>query len=85
MTRKDLVPLLLIAFVAAIISYFVSSAVFKPIDHTDKAPQVQAIKSDFPDVKNDTAYSAIFYNGAVDATQPVQIGNSNNSQPFNGQ
>ena len=84
MNRKALLPLVLIAFISALVAYVVSGLVFKPIAHKSTVPGVQAIKADLPDVKNDSSFNSIFYNGAVDATQPVQIGNSSNQTPFNG-
>jgi hypothetical protein len=48
-------------------------------------PVFQVISQSFPDFKNDPAYQLFLYQGALDPTQPIQIGNSQNSAPFNSQ
>lgn len=82
MKSKDLVAIGVVAFVAAIISYILAGAVFKPVEGSTQVPEVSAIKPSLPDVKNDSAYNVIFNNKALDPTQPVQIGNQNNNVPF---
>lgn len=82
MKRNDLVSIVLVAIVAGVISYFVAGAVFNPTSHRTKVQKVESIDASFPDVKNDTAYKAIFNTDALDPTQPIQIGNTNNSTPF---
>lgn len=76
--------LIVIAIVTAVISLIISSALFNsPAKHTLKAPVVQALPSTFPDIKNDPAYNTFLNDNALDATQPVQVGNSQNNTPFN--
>lgn len=79
---KQLAPLILVAVMAAIISLLVANALFSPPKRETKVPQVEAIDASFPDVKNNPAYQSFLNNNALDATQPIQIGNTSNSVPF---
>jgi hypothetical protein len=83
MKKSDLSLLLSIAVVAAIVSFFVSGALFNSPNKQTKVPQVQSITDSFPDIKNDPKYQLFMYSGALDPTQPIQIGNTNNTSPFN--
>ena len=84
MKQKDIVGLVLIAIVAGIISLIASNSLFSAGQKPSKVPIVQPLSADFPDVKNDPNYKAIFYSGALDPTQLIQIGNTQNNTPFNG-
>lgn len=85
MKRRKTFTLILAAVVFGIFSYMVSGFVFRLPDKTAKAPTIQAIDQNFPDVSNDPAYTLIFNDKALDPTLPVQIGGSNNNRPFTGQ
>lgn len=85
MKKSDITLLASIALVVAIVSFFVARAVFNPPSKHTKVPVVEPISSSFPDVKNDPAYQLFLYSGALDPTQPIQIGNSKNAAPFNSQ
>ena len=83
-TKNSKPALIAVAIVTAIISLIISSALFNsPAKHNLKAPVVQAMPSSFPDVKNDPAYNTFLNEKALDATQPIHIGNSQNNSPFN--
>lgn len=82
MDRKILPMIITVAVISAVISFVVASVVFQSTPRGTKVPQVEAIKSTFPDVKNDSAYSSLFNSNALDPTQPVQIGGSQNTNPF---
>ncbi|HEY5549866.1 MAG TPA: hypothetical protein VIK37_01525 [Candidatus Saccharimonadales bacterium] len=82
MKQKDIALIVFFAVIAAAISFVVAGAIFKPPSGSTKVPVVSAIDPNFPDVKNDSKYSAIFNSQALDPTQPVQIGNQNNTVPF---
>ena len=85
MKRDDIIKVAMAAGISAIISLFIAGAIFNsPAKHNQKVPVVQAISTSFPDVANDPNYTGIFHNGALDPTQPVQIGNSQNNSPFTG-
>ncbi len=85
MKRPGLTLLISVAVVAALISFFVAGSVFNPPSKRTKVPVVQALNPNFPDVKNDPAYQLFLYSGALDPTQPIQIGNTKNVAPFNSQ
>lgn len=79
----DKAKLIVVAVVTGVISLIFSSMIFSsPKNHNLTAPQVQPIKTSFPDIHNDPAYNTFLNPGALDATQPVQVGNSRNNQPF---
>jgi hypothetical protein len=81
--QESMTKLIVAAVVTALGSFFLSSMIFSAPKHHDlKAPVVNTITSTFPDIKNDPAYNTFLNNNSLDATQPVQIGNSQNNQPF---
>lgn len=83
MKRRDTFLLILVVIVFGFISFIVSSMVIKSTNQrSTKVPVAQPISSTFPDVQNDPTYQAFLNNGALDLTQPVQIGNSQNNTPF---
>ena len=83
MRRSDKMMFIGVAIAAAVISLIVSSAIFgSPAKRNTKAPVVEAVPATFPDVKNDTTYNGFLNPNALDPTQPVQIGNSQNNAPF---
>lgn len=83
MRRREIVLITTAAVIAAIISLAVSSLVFNAPSGRSKVPVVEAINPNFPDVKNDPAYSSFLNRNALDPTQPIQIGNTKNTSPFN--
>ena len=82
MKQKDIATLAVFAIIAAVVSFVVANMIFKPPKGSTQVPAVTAIDPNFPDTHNDSAYSSIFNEKALDPTQPVQIGNQNNSVPF---
>jgi hypothetical protein len=83
MKQKDLLLIGMVAFIAAILSFVLSDALFgSPKKNPIKVPVVQPISSNFPDVKNDQSYKSFFNSQALDPTQLIQIGNNNNTTPF---
>lgn len=85
MQRKELVTMGAVAVVAAIISFIIAGALFNsPKKHNATAPNVKVITTSFPDVKNDPNYNFYLNPAALDPTQPIQIGNTQNTTPFNG-
>ncbi len=80
MKQKDLPLIIIVVVVSAIFSFVVSNILFaSPKDRKTKVEVVSPITSDFnqPDQKYFNAQS-------VNPTQLIQIGDSNNQQPFNG-
>jgi hypothetical protein len=84
MKQDNRLKLIIVAVVSAIGAFILSSVLISsPKHHELKAPVVTPITSTFPDVKNDPAYNSFLNSNALDATQPVTVGNTQNNQPFN--
>lgn len=85
MKQKDSkLMLIVVAAITAVISLIISSAIFSSPKHHDlTAPVVQPLSSTFPDIKNDPNYNTFLNDKALDPTQPVQVGNTQNNAPFN--
>ena len=78
MKQKDIALILVIVFISAIISLFVSKAVFgSPKNRQQQAEVVQPITSDFP--KPDSRY---FNAQAFDPTKAITVGQNANANPF---
>lgn len=85
MKRQDLISLVFVGLAAAIFALIISSLFFRtPSNRSTSVPTVDVIPTSMPDLKNDPSYSFFLNKNAIDLTQPVQIGNSQNSAPFNG-
>lgn len=85
MKRQDLVSLVFVGVAAAIFALVISSLFFRaPSNRSTSVPTVDVIPTAMPDLKNDPSYNFFLNKNAIDLTQPVQIGNSQNSAPFNG-
>mgnify|MGYP000041116160 CR=1 FL=1 len=86
MRQKDLMLIIVAAVVTGVISLFVSNAVFAPPkNRKEKVPVVEKISADFPDVNNNSQYQSFFNVNALNPTQLIKIGDSNNEKPFNAQ
>jgi energy-converting hydrogenase Eha subunit A len=83
--RQNLIVLVIVGFIAALVSIVISGAIFgTPQSHPIKVPVVEPISPTFPDVQHDSNYTTFLNSNALDPTQLIQIGNSNNSTPFQG-
>jgi hypothetical protein len=83
MKQKDIAILVGIAFFAIIVSSILANAIFSSSkSHNLKVPVVQPISSDFPQVNSDANLKAIFNDQALDPTQLIKIGTSQNQTPF---
>lgn len=79
MKQKDIALIILAGFVSAILSYFVSNALFaSPKDRQEQVEVVEAITTDFP-----TPDKRYFNPESINPTQLIQIGDNPNAQPFN--
>lgn len=84
MKRKDLITLVFVAILSGIVSLVISNMFFGGAGNKKaSAPIVEEIEPTFPDVANDSAYNSFLNTRALDPTQPVQIGNNQNTAPFN--
>lgn len=80
MKQKDIAMIMVIAFVSAIVSLVVSRLLFTtPQNQEQQVEVVPAITANFP--PPDSRY---FNSNSIDPTQLIQIGNNNNTNPFNG-
>lgn len=80
MKQKDVAMIIVIAAVSAIISLVVSKFLFAtPVKQHTQVEIVPAITATFP-----TPDSRYFNTNSIDPTQLIQIGNNNNTNPFNG-
>ena len=80
MKQKDVALILIVVFVSGVVSFIVSGQLFgKPAERRQKAEVVDVITSDFslPDSK-------YFNTSSIDPTQLIQIGDTNNPNPFTG-
>lgn len=82
MRQKDIVLIGSAALVAAVIALIFSGMVFNPPTERVSVPVIDKIEPTFPDVKNDSDYNSFLNKDALDPTQPVQIGGSQNTSPF---
>jgi hypothetical protein len=83
MKQKDIAVLVGIAFFAMILSSILANAIFSSAKHHNlKVPVVQKISSDFPQVSSDENLKAVFNEQALDPTQLIKIGTSQNQAPF---
>ncbi len=80
MKQKDIALIIVLVFVSGVVSFLLSGWIFaKPADRQQRAEVVDVITSDFP------APNTKYFNGnSIDPTQLIQIGNSNNPNPFSG-
>lgn len=84
MKRKDVITLVVIGVIASIFSYIGSGVIFTSSkQRSEKVPVVQKISSDFPAVQSDSQYQAFFNKEALNPTQLIKIGTSQNQTPFN--
>lgn len=79
MKQKDLVLLVVVAFVSIILSIFASKLLFSiPTNRSEQVDVVPVITSIF-----EIPSSQSFNSQSLDPTQLITIGNNNNSSPFN--
>jgi uncharacterized membrane protein YgaE (UPF0421/DUF939 family) len=80
MKQKDVALIIVTIFIGAVVSFIVSNMIFStPANRQQQAEVVEAITPDFA-----TPDSRYFNSKSIDPTQLIQIGNNNNSNPFNG-
>jgi hypothetical protein len=80
MKQKDIALIIVVVFISAVMSFFVSTLLFaSPANRQQQAEIVQPITDNFV-----TPASQYFNGNSIDPTQLIQIGNNNNTNPFNG-
>jgi len=82
MKQKDVALIIVVAFVSAVVAFFLSNILFgSPSRSQQKAEVVDPITANFP--SPDQRY---FNNTSIDPTQTITIGNGQTNQaPFNKQ
>jgi len=79
MKQKDIALIAVIVVISAVISFFVSKAIFVPPKNRQQQVEVvQPITADFPQPDN-----RYFNTNSIDPTQEITIGQSTNNNPFN--
>ncbi len=80
MKQKDIALIIVIAFISAIASFFISNKIFvTPSNRQQQVDDVLVVNADFS--KPDSKY---FNDKSINPAQLVQIGENNNTNPFNG-
>jgi hypothetical protein len=80
MKQKDVALIIVVAAISGVLSFVVSHFVFSsPSNRTQTAEVVDAINNQFT-----TPSSKYFNANSIDPAQAVTVGNSNNTDPFNG-
>jgi ABC-type maltose transport system permease subunit len=80
MKQKDIAVIIVVVFVSGVLSFFLSRLLFtSPKNRQQKVEVVNVITSDFP-----TPDAQYFNKDSVNPTTLIQIGDSNNPNPFNG-
>lgn len=81
MKQKDILLIVIVVAFSAVVSYFISNAIFvSPKDRQQQVEVIQPITADFP--KPDERF---FNKNAFDPTQTITIGENANSDPFASQ
>ncbi len=84
MKRRDIIMIIAVALITGVLSLLISNMIFSvPKNRSAKVPTADVVPTALPDIKNDPSYQSFLNQGALDPTQPVQIGNTQNNTPFN--
>ncbi|HSW37403.1 MAG TPA: hypothetical protein VLG37_03490 [Candidatus Saccharimonadales bacterium] len=79
MKQKDIALIIIIVFISAVLSLFLSKMLFaSPKNRQQKVEVVEPISADFP-----TPDSRYFNTQAFDPTKLIKIGDNTNPTPFN--
>lgn len=78
MKQKDIALIIIVVFLTAIGSFFLSGLLFKTNNLSEKVDTVEPISADFK-----TPDSKFFNPDAINPTQLIRIGDNSNNQPFN--
>lgn len=80
MKQKDIALILVIAVVSGVLSFIVSGKIFvTPENRSQKVEVVDKISTDFQQPSN-----KYFNDKSVDPSQSVEVGENNNTTPFDG-
>lgn len=85
MKQQDVLVIVAVVIFSVIASFVVSNLVFAPSpSKQQQVERVDAITAEFPDPKVDSRYTKYFNSNAFDPALPIEIGDNNNDNPFNG-
>lgn len=77
MKQKDIALVMMVVVFSAIVSFIVSNVLLGGTSHVSQVETVQAINSDF-----DLPGDEFFNQDALNPTKLIQIGDTNNPDPF---
>jgi hypothetical protein len=77
--QKDIILIIVVVFISGVVSVILSHSLFSSTLGQQQTEVVEAINPNFP-----TPGTTYFNSKSIDPTQLIQIGNNNNSNPFNG-
>ena len=81
MKQKDIALIIVVAFISAIVSFFVSNKIF--VTPANRQQDVQIVDKINPSFQ--TPSGKYFNSNSIDPTQTPTIGDANNQDPFSGQ
>lgn len=85
MKKESLTLVVSAALGAAVLALLIGIFIFKaPANRAAKVPTIAPITTTLPDIVNDPTYNSFLNTNSPDFAQPVQVGNTQNNQPFNG-
>lgn len=80
MKQKDIALIIVIAAISGVVSFVVSRQIFAtPQDRQQKVEKITPITTEFA-----TPDSQYFNKNSIDPSQQIQVGNNDNTNPFNG-
>lgn len=78
MKQKDIAMIIVVVFISGVLSFLISDMLFgKPAERQQKAEVVDVITSDFS-----LPSDKYFNSNSIDPTQLIEIGDTNNPNPF---
>lgn len=78
MKQKDIALIMIVVFVAAFASFFLSGMIFKSNNLREKVETVEPISAEFKQPSE-----KYFNTSSINPTQLIRIGDNKNPQPFN--
>lgn len=81
MKQNDIAIIVVVVFVSALISFFVSNKIF--VTPSNRSQLVEVVDKITPSFEKPS--SKYFNSNSINPTQNTQIGNGNNQNPFSGQ
>lgn len=83
MKQKDILLIIGAAAVAAVFAIILSGIFFNPPRKDSKVPVADSLPTSLPDIKSDPKYNNFLNEKSLNPAQPVELGPSGNTVPFN--